>query len=297
MTWTLSVISGNVEYDLSDGETYILTALDGVGMAPVARIAERGPLQHGESDLGFRLEPRKIALAFVAKGGDDPAAWFAVRHDLLRIFRPSDTPLQLRIASGEMTRQFDCHFSGAMGLAPEFNLAPRWQRVVVELTAPDPTAYDPSGESITYGISGSGQSMIVPLEVPWMVGASDIGTTRQVAYAGTWDAFPVITIRGPITDCIILNETLGDKLDFTGITIPAEEQYVVDCRYGYKTVTRQSDGANRVQELTSDSNLATFRIGAHPQPLDGLNSIRVSGVNITAGTEIFIQFNARYVGV
>lgn len=295
MTWTLSVVSRDIEYNLSDNQDYLLTGIDGIAAAPVVRISERGPMQHGESDLGYRLQPRTIALALVAKGGDD-AAWFARRNALMTIFRSSDSPLKLRITNGDMVRQIDCYLNGTMEMTPEIGLSPGWQRVGIELIAPDPTWYDPDGESVAFALGGGGL-LAVPLAVPMQVGASTVDQTIAIQYDGTWDAWPIITLRGPMTNPVITNETTGDKLDFTGITIGAGVDYVIDCRYGYKTVTRSSDGANRVQDLTADSNLATFRIGAHPKPLNGTNSIRLQASGLITASYVYIQFNPRYVGV
>jgi len=295
MTWTLSIISANTEYNLSNNQEYLLTGIDGIAAAPVARISERGPMQHGESDLGYRLQPRKIALALLARGGDD-AAWFARRNALTSIFRSSDSPLKLRITNGEMVRQIDCYLNGVMEMAPEIGLSPGWQRVGIELYAPDPTWYDPTGASHSFTLGGGG-TLSIPLAVPMQVGSSVIDLSIQIQYDGTWDAYPIITAVGPITNLLIQNNALGDKLDFNGVTIAAGDSYVIDCRYGYKTVTRTSDVANRIQDLTSDSNLATFRIGAHPKPLNGTNSIRVAASGLTTASAIYIQYNPRYVGV
>jgi hypothetical protein len=296
MTWQVSVISRDTEYNLSDSVDYLLTGIDGIGAAPVARIAERGPMQHGESDLGYRLQSRRIALALLARGGDD-AAWFARRSALMSIFRSSDSPVRLRVSRDDgVVRQIDCYLTGTMEMAPEVGLSPRWQRVGIELLAPDPTWYDPVGVTEIFALGAGGQAMDVPLAIPWSVGASTINATRQVSYAGSWDAWPTVIITGPITNCVITNETMGDKLDFSGTTIGAGVSYTIDCRYGYKTVTR-SDGANRVQDLTADSNLATFRVGAHPDVLDGINSFRVQGTGCNAATQVVLQFYTRYVGV
>lgn len=294
MTWAVSVISRDVEYNLSDNTNYVLIGLDGIGAAPVARIVERGPMQHGESDLGYRLGPRRIALALMARGGDT-AAWFARREALLRIFRSSDSPVKLKIVNGDIVRQIDCYLSGTMEMVPD-DSCPRWQKVGIELYCPDPTWYNPAGQSVAFSLGGGGL-LAIPLAVPMQVGASSIDQSIVVQYQGTWDAYPIITAVGPIADLLIQNNTLGDKLDFSGMTINAGDSYVIDCRYGYKTVTRTSDGANRIQDLTADSNLATFRIGAHPDVPDGTNSIRVRASGLTAASAIYLQFNTRYVGV
>ncbi len=293
--WVVSVIARDVEYILSDGQQYLLTGIDGIGHVPVVRIAERGPMQHGETDRGYRLRPRRIALAIEMPGGNR-ATWLARREALIGLFRASDRPLALRLSNGEWVRQINCYLSGEMAMTPETPLAPFWQRIGIELYCPDPTWYDPTGVSVPFSLGGGGL-LAIPLAVPMQVGASSIDQSIAIQYDGTWDAYPIITAKGPITSLLIQNNTLGDKLDFTGVTIAAGDQYVIDCRYGYKTVTRQSDGANRIQDLTADSNLATFRIGAHPDVPDGTNSIRVRASGLTAASAIYVQFNTRYVGV
>lgn len=293
--WNLSVISAGTEYSLSDNRDYVLTGLDGIAGAPVERITEQGPMQHGVSDRGYRLQPRKIALALLAKGGDD-TAWFTRRNTLQQIFRSTDEPVKLRITNGAMVRQIDCFLNGTMEMAPEIGLMPGWQRVGIELYAPDPTWYDPTGASHTFTLGGGG-TFSIPLAVPMQVGASSIDQSIPVQYTGTWDTYPVITVVGPVTDLLIQNNTLGDKLEFSGVSIAAGDSYVVDCRYGYKTVTRSSDGASRIADLTADSNLATFRIGAHPDVVGGNNSIRVRASGLTAESAIYLQYHTRYVGV
>lgn len=298
MSWMVSVLNRGTEYSLSDNQDYLLTGIDGLGHADVNRITERGPMQHGVTDYGYRLAPgggRIIQLALEARGGSR-AEWLARRDALARIFRAGDQPLVLRLTSGTWIRQTECYLAGTLDM-PVDGLAPLWQRAGVTLYAPDPTWYDPDGVTEAFVLGAGGQAMDVPLVIPWPVGASVINATRLVAYVGSWDAWPIVTIVGPITDCILTNETTGDSLDFTGTTIMAGDSYTIDCRYGYKTVTRKSDEANRVQDLTNDSNLATFRVGAHPDVLSGLNSIRVQGSDANAATQVVLQFHTRYVGV
>lgn len=294
MTWALSVITqNNVQYDLSDNQNYVLTGIDGIGPASVMRISEQGPMQHGVSDLGYRLRPRRMALALLARGGDT-AAWFARREELSSIFRSN--PMHLRIMNGAIIRQIDCHLSGMMEMPLEAGVIPGWQRVGIELYAPDPTWYDPTDEIITFQLSYGGL-LSIPLTVPMSVGASTIDSAIEIAYTGTWNAYPIITLEGPMISPVITNVTTGDKLDLTDTSIADGDSYKIDCRYGYKTVTRTSDGANRIQDLTDDSNLATFHIGADPDVEGGNNIVRVTAKGLTGTSVIYIQYNTRYVGV
>lgn len=292
----ISVISSGTEYSLSDNADYILLGIDGISSAPVARLTEQGAMQHGSSDLGFRLQSRRIAISLLARGGSEDD-WLSRRTALMRIFRSSNDPVSLRIAGGTIVRQIDAHLNGTMEMTPESGTMPGWQRVGIELYCPDPTWYDPEGSSAQFGLGGGGSVMNVPLAVPVNVGASVIDQSVVIDYPGTWDAYPIIYAVGPLKNLLIQNNTLGDKLSFDGITIPSGDTYIIDCRYGYKTVTRISDGANRIQDLTSDSNLATFRIGAHPDVQDGVNSIRVAAQDLTASSRLVIRYNVRYIGV
>ena len=296
MSWRVSVISGTTEVYLDDGDIYRLTGINGIGMVPLERIVESGPMQHGDSDVGYRLRARVINLAIIAKGGTD-SDWFQCRDALLRLFRPADSALKLRIADIDMVRQIDCHFAGAMEMTPEVGIAPRWQRLGIQLRAPDPTFYDPEGESVMFVLGVGTEAMEVPLEVPWMVGVSAIAASAVCVNPGSWLAYPTIAITGPIDDAILTNETIGEKLDFSGTTIPAGVDYVIDCRYGRKTVVRSSDGANRVGDLTEDSNLATFRIDSDPDAPGGINVLSLTGAGANANTRVVVQYNARYLGV
>lgn len=289
-----SLISRGVEYDLSDGETYRLLDIDGLAHAATTRISERGPMQHGETDLGYRLQPRRILLALLARGGDE-AAWLARREELMRILRASDRALALRLRSGDVMRQIDCYLTGEMSMVQEGGVMPRWQRVGLQLYCPDPTWYDPVPTTLEYS-GGGGEGTMVPTPVPTFVGASDLDQTQVVQYAGTWESYPVIRIVGPIEDAKIENTSTGEVLDFDGITIAAGHYYEIDCRYGRKSVTDDA-GANRIADLAADSNLATFHIGAHPDVLNGINAIRASGLGVSSATRVRLTYYTRYVGV
>jgi hypothetical protein len=233
----------------------------------------------------------------MAKGGT-PGQWLARRNEISQIFRPTNNPIQLKIWDDEsgITQQIDCYYSGMMEMKPDSSMF-GWQKVGIELYAPDPTFYDPNGVVSVFSVGGGAQFMEVPLVVPWEVGASELNANFILHYDGSWDSYPIITIIGPITNLYIENSTLGEKLNFDGVTINSGDSYVIDCRYGYKTVTRSSDSANRIQDLTSDSNLATFRIGAHPDPLGGDNSFVIRGTGLTSSTNVILQYYNRYIGV
>lgn len=127
-----------------------------------------------------------------------------------------------------------------------------------------------------------------------MLGA--ISASKSLSYPGSWRAFPVITITGPITDPVLTNASLGEKLDLTGVTIAAEEYYVIDCRYGYKTVTDHVLD-NKIADLTDDSDLATFRIAPDPEVPGGVNVFSLTGTSTTSATQVDIDYHEQYLGL
>lgn len=285
---TLELIRGGTAYSLDDGTYCKWTGDDGWGIAPLHRLTERGPLQHGDTDRGYRLDPRVGQLALIILA-DTEDAMYAARDTLMGLFAPT-APLALRWTLAGRTRQIDVNLVGGMTMSSTERGV--WaQKVAVTLRAPDPTFYDPAGEAVTFALGGGGDALVIPMVVPMVVGASVIDASAAVANAGNWLSYPhLIRITGPIEDCVITNETTGEVLDFAGVTIAGGDHYDLDLRYGYKTVV-DATGANKIADLTAGSDLATW----HLQPGD--NSLRVTGINATEATRVDISFFLRYLGI
>lgn len=294
-TPSLVAIVGSTEYSLSDAAPRFRLEEDGLGMAPVHRITERGPLQHGDSDIGFRLDPRFIPLVFGVSPSSD-ASLFDNRAELLRIFKPRNVPVKLRYTlSNGAVRQIDTHFFRDMAF-PSRDRKGFYQRVAVTMRASDPLFYDPTLQAVIYGVGAGGSSFAVPMAVPLSVGASTLSASQTITYAGDFLEYPIVIITGPITNPVIANTTTGETLDLTGITISGGDSYTIDCRYGYKTV-KNAAGTNKIADLTDDSDLATFHLEADPDAPGGGNTITVTGSSATTATEVYLQYYNRYIGL
>jgi hypothetical protein len=127
---------------------------DGVGLPPVQRLIERGPLQHGDTDVGFRLQPRIISLVLVADGDNDITQYWQVRRGLQRMLRPSSVPLSLRytLPTGEV-RQIDVVFAAGLGWGSADRSVLK-HRAAFQLRAADPTWYDPAQVIWAVAVSG-----------------------------------------------------------------------------------------------------------------------------------------------
>lgn len=293
----VDVLLGVNTYSLSDGVTCTLKSFSGLHAPPVRRLRSSGSQQHGESDHGFYLNARPFQMVFQIQQATKALVWD--KRTLLHRYLGNFTDrikLRFTLENGDV-RQIDCD---AMEVDDAWDAA-EWYanwRGAFSFSAPDPTFYHPTAVAVVFSLGGGGESMDIPLPIPWPVGVATLDVTVPITYGGTWLSYPhLVRIVGPITDCVIENQATGEKLDFTGVTINAGDYYDIDLRYGYKTVV-DSSGVNKIADLTSDSDLATFHL-AHA--VDGsasrVNSINVTGSVVTAATEVYLQYYTRYRGI
>lgn len=292
-------IVGGVTYNLSDRNPFDVVSITGVGIAPTRRLTQRGPLQHGETDIGFRLDPRNVNLVLAIKG-INRSATDSARQQLAYIFGARQSgAVQLRCTRDDgMVRQLDCRAVGIVD-TPITDSERIWdfQRVGVQLVASDPNWYDPvTGSFVAGGLVGS-SGWSVPLEVPFVVANPGIiNETVSINYSGTFDDYPIITIRGALEDPVISNLTTGDVLDFTGAVIGVNEYWIVDLRYGHKTVIDHAE-VNKIAELSSSSDLATWRLVSMLETGDGVNTIRCEASSSGSGASISILYTNRFVSL
>lgn len=287
---------GNTTTQLTDGVVYWRQGDDTLGVAPSHRIAERGPQQNGETDLGFRLDPRVFHL-FLGVAGNNLSDYYNARDKLSRILKPNRSPIKLLfVLDNGASRQIDCYQHGGL----TFDSKDRngfSQDVTAELYAPDPTYYDPASKQFTFAVGGGSGGFTVPTPVPTAFGASVLNSTQNLSYSGSFATFPVINLVGPLTNPVIQNLTTGDKLDFTGVSIAQGDFYTIDTRYGYKTII-DSYGNNQIAKLvTPGSGLATFHIEADPDAPGGINSIQATATSINQKSAIVFSYYNRYIAI
>lgn len=288
----LHIITAGVSHNLSDKVTCWLISQDNVGMATLHRMSARGPQQHGDSDRGFLLDPRFPTFIF----GVEAPTMDTKRDTLISWFKPRYDAFILEwIRDDAAVRRLDCHFYDQMRLGGDVR-SHYWQKVPITVKAGDPTFYDPVEVSLVLGIAGGIDEMVIPLPIPWPIGAAVIDALCVVTYVGSWLTYPIIVITGPITNCVITNEATGEKLDFTGVTIAGADTYTINLTGERKTVVNAA-GANKIADLTADSDTATWHIEAAPDAPGGINTIHVTGTGANAATAVRMRFLTRYLSL
>lgn len=283
-------IVDNTTYALSGRTPYAFISLTGLGLPPVRRIKERGPQQHGSTDVGFLLDERMLNLALLITGSTLELV-DTYRDDLARMLKPRTTAGKLRVTrdDGEL-RQIDCHVAGVVDFPNTLQeRIGASQMVVVQFEAADPIWYDPTLINVIFDVSDNVSGVEIPLMIPFLYSAAtELDAVESLSYDGDWETFPTIYITGPANDLVITNGTTGKKLDFTGHNIGSGDIYEIDLRYGYKTVTDDT-GTRQNAALTDDSNLVDWSL------VPGVNDIHVEiASGLTAATLIRIELYKRF---
>lgn len=296
----MTVTDSGVAYSyITRGNTYLLNGFDtdhgltirylgdqGFGLAPLHRITTRGPLQHGDSDIDFRLDPRIVQLPLIVENTSRVAPIYThydIRRILLDIFRPQETGIlqvgiNYTISSVLYTALYKMNVRVLGGL--EFNVDPKEYhiRTVVQLRADDPTWYndtDPLGVVFTTTYVNA-----------------NINGSQVFAIGGNWFSFPIIRLIGPITNPVITNTTTGRSISVTG-TIAAGTSYYYDLRYGFKTVYTgpNQTGTNVIANVSATSDLATWSF------VPGNNTLSITGTGTTGATNAVFTHPYRFTGI
>jgi hypothetical protein len=246
-------------------------------MAPVRRITVRGPLQDGDSDIDYRLEPRVLQLPFIIEvpGGTGQEKWthYQIREKLLGIFRPNDRGvLNIRITGGTgLLAERSISVTVLGGLTFDVDPTEYHVRFVVQLRADNPTWYNPTVSNFTYD-------------------DAYIGSFRTVTTSGNYFVYPHnIRINGPITNPLINNATTGKSIQINA-TIAAGDYYSLNLGYGIKTV-KDSLGNNKVATVDPTTDLATWALAP------GANIIAIGGTGTASTSDTLFQWYDTYIGV
>jgi hypothetical protein len=205
-TWQ-AIVDGTT-YELSDSNPFKLLSATGIGNAPVRRLEERGPLQDGVTDIGYRLDPRIINLEIAVRSTSLSTA-DTNRDTLSRIFSPvGGRKVQLKVTRDDSSvRQIDCYTVGMLDMPAEMGqrvLA--FQRVGVQLKAPNPVWYDPTPKTIAFAPG----SASVPSD--WYLGYGLVPGTQVLTYATT----PAIGQLGTAGSGTITTWSIMTRADLKG---------------------------------------------------------------------------------
>lgn len=299
-------------YDLNDGRAIRLLSYD-LGLASIRRLAQRSPLQQGDTDLGYRIDPRFIDLFWALEAADAEAGLLSLREQFLQVWVAREVPVQLTFSFPDRQRALDVHLEGELS----WERVGRVEKVSGVFKASDPRLYDPDIHTIPFSLTdsgGSGSGWPIPWPIPWPIGDDVLNLAVSLQYAGNSylaaPEYPRIRIFGPIDSPIISNETTGEVIDLSaggGLSLADPTEWVeIDLagpdRRDSKTLRDQS-GASVDQYLTPESDLVTWHLAPAGEQLydgswaAGQNVVRVAGTNVTSQTLVTMNYYDRYWAV
>ncbi len=285
-------------------DRFLLSTATGTGMPDIEYITQRGPYQHGETVLDYRLRPRTIQLNHRRNACDRYSYW-EVRADMLNLMRPNYHlgdqfgPGRLRkiLPDGSIRDiyvLFDdgLPFSSSSSVWDEFSVEEQ-----IRWIAHDPIFFNPDGSSQEWTLTDL-DHWILPWTFPgeFLFGSGVLSETIDITYTGTWLTYPTVVFVGPMITPRIENLTTDEKIELNYI-IPSGRYVTVDLGYGNKTVTDDL-GTNLFGVITSDSDLAEFHLAPHPEATNGVNQIRVVASGLTVGvSSVYLYWNEKYIGM
>lgn len=299
-----------VKYNMHDPAKKSILSMTGWGL-PAAEIAEtRGPFQHGSDPLTIRIPKREISMNIRHNGCDRNEYWSnrlglidALRLNRTSVNNPSPGHLKWFRSDGTI-RQVDVFIT----YGPNFNLSQRgWDehsyQDTLKFLAHNPIIYDPS--QITSIFTNLGCDLIQQLVFPVTIGTSgflfglnqcNAINTRTINYAGNWQEYPLITVRGPARNFKITNTETG-LFVLLEYVIKPEEQVTFDLRYGRKTVFNNY-GENLLGYISTDSDLGSFALEPDPIVPNGINTFETSIDNgNNTDTQVILKYYNRYIGI
>jgi len=247
----------------------LLTRIAGLGMPPVRHWTTRSPFQHGRSHWGYAFQPRVVTVGLLLRACDRDGYWDK-RKANVGMFNPMNGPLKLRLTRPDRhvyelhdgwyqagyeleATDLDDPWSIEGASQVEFE-DPFWKWTTAPLSAGQ--TRDSDGRVCSLTVTFTTQSnLVLPFSGPFLLGTetgtADVGANN----AGTWEALPVITITGPLSDWTLTNDTNGKQISWNNYVIDDGEIVTIDIPE--KTVVND-DGLDLRSYLSGDS--ATFSL-------------------------------------
>lgn len=175
--------------NLTNGAPYKLERFEDAGGAPIVRLGQTGPTQHGRTDLGYRLQPRILRLTVLFTDDDDmtldPPR--TNRRDTLHsILRPSHQVWLRLVRDDGSHRLLACYTEQIeIDLLPEHYPA-RLNRATITLRAANPLPYNPTVKTATFARSSD-----------WATGGTAIPSANVLEFGNLPDAGQAWTYAHP----------------------------------------------------------------------------------------------------
>lgn len=286
-----------VEYPLYGGKRALMS-FSGLAMPDIRYITDSGPFINGVRVRDYRLDTRTIDFVQYERGCSRQKRWdnIGLMIDSIRMNRGGPGVILVVLPDGTQRAIGAWIQEGPAGEYTADSAQVAFDiRELLRFLAPYPVWYDPTSEVETFVVTPVDSCL--PTCLPTCLGNGVIYTTVQIAYTGTFESFPTITITGPLSQPQITNITTGKSIELDYV-VGAGEVVTIELTPYAATVTNNF-GADLIGTVTNLNDLGSFSIV--PEGLyvpGGINEILVQGAGGLVGvTAISITYFTNYLGV
>lgn len=305
LEFTSYIAPDGTEYKFDTTDRFLMTE-EGLGLPPIEYITQRGPFQHGETLIDYRLNPRTIQMQ-IRQNSCSRQSYWENRALLLNSIRPnrfvgsSFEPGVLRkiFQDGSMRDIYVIIEQGPVFNARDLSKWDEWGFTeTLRFIAHDPVFFNPLKKSLIFSdLADSGDELdwVLSWSFPIAFGETAYSLTSNLTYLGNWISYPTLVITGPMNGLIINNDSTGEKIQFD-YNISAGEIVTVSLQPGNKSV-ENSSGTNLIGIISADSDLSTFHIAPDPEVPSGVNEFSLEVTGTTAQSSLVIEYYERYIGI
>lgn len=294
------------KFQTADGESLSiagkvsLRGFASFGIPNIAYETRRAYKQDGETLIDFRLDSKSIVLDLYHDGNKSRSEYWQARQDLINIFRPNrGGAVTLFITRADNTkRAIDVYLQGGLGIDSESANDNFWDiNLSLDLIAYDPLWYDTnvfnsalagsSGSELVFPITFDDDGIVFGLE-------GTIFSTDDIAYAGNWKTYPVVTITGAYDSAVIKNTATGVEATLA-VPVATGLTRIIDFRPGMVSV-KDGNGDSKFNELSITSNM-NMAILPDSELNGSTQAIEVTLTTTDGNSAVSVEYRTKYIGL
>jgi hypothetical protein len=252
-----------------------------IGFPTVRPVTQPRPDDDGELDTTSRHGAAAVSMDVLLVAKD--ATLLELRDALRSFCHPAARPYLVVEQDGQQRRM---RLRADQQAAPITD--PLHQQIQASWRAPDgvmESLAEQIGTSDAVSDSGGGRSY--PRSYPLSYAQSSAVGAVTVTNDGTVPVRPLLRLYGPATDPRVENQSTGERLIFTGLSLLAGDWLEIDCR----------DKTIRLNGLSNQSRYARldFATSSFLRLLPGMNTVRYYPVSFGNGARLEVRFRSAWL--
>jgi hypothetical protein len=275
----------------ADNQETIITVQDRIDVSgwsgfnnpDIEHIEDPIPFEDGSFYRRSKTLPRELELDLIVWGVD--------RSDLFQRIRGLTHSLNVYRGMGKIRfispdgfdRYISCLYKDGMQGEEGKEGGVCWRKMVLTFRAFDPYFY--GSETTEVFKLDENPPMWFPF-FPLNLGGDAVSSQLSIDYDGDVKTFPVWTIHGPGDDPKLINQTTGESLSISNVTLDDTQTITIDTKLRQITL---DDNINLLPQLAWGSTFWTLE--------PGINQVKIEMANATSDSSIQLAYSPRYLGV